>query len=80
MELEAEGVLVELDDVGRGDDVVLFEEDVFGLAGVRAVGFGEDDDWGGGVSCGLGADNGKGKGDVLGLFFKMELSSVSASW
>ena len=34
---------VELDDVGRGLDVVGGEEDVLCLEGVRAVGFGEDD-------------------------------------
>ena len=68
-------MLVELDDVGRGDDVVLFEEDVLGLARVRAVGLGEDDDWGV-VSWGVM----RGVRDVLGLFFRMELSSVSASW
>lgn len=51
LELGAERVLVEFDDVGCGLDVVFGEEDVLGEAGVGAVGFGEDDDWRGGVSC-----------------------------
>lgn len=37
LQLRANGVLVELDDVGLGVDVVLFEEDVLCLSRVRAV-------------------------------------------
>jgi hypothetical protein len=39
--------VVELDDVGGGRDGVFLEEDGLCAAGVRAVGFGEDDDLGG---------------------------------
>ena len=37
-------MLVELDNVGGGDDVEFIEEDVFGFAGVGTVCLGEDDD------------------------------------
>ena len=43
LELRAEGVLVEFDDVGCGGDFVEVEEDVFCFLGEGAEGFGEDD-------------------------------------
>jgi hypothetical protein len=46
LQLWADRVLVKFDHVRRGFDVVLFEEDVLCLSGVRAICFGEDDDWG----------------------------------
>jgi len=48
LQCRAQDVLVELDDVGGGRDGVFLEEDGLGAAGVRAVGFGEDDDLEGG--------------------------------
>jgi hypothetical protein len=44
LQLLAERVLVEFDDVGCGDDLVFVEEDVLRLHRVGAVGFGENDD------------------------------------
>lgn len=46
LQLQANGMFVELDDVGRRLDVVLLEENVLGFSRVRAVCFGENNDWG----------------------------------
>ena len=43
LELRTEGVLVELDDIGRGGDVVCVEEDVLRLLREGAIALGEDD-------------------------------------
>lgn len=44
MQVQAEWVFVEFDDVGGWVEDVGLEEDVFGTGGMGAVGFGEDDD------------------------------------
>lgn len=47
LQLRAERVLVELDDVGRGRDAVLLQEYLLRLAGMGAVALGEYYDCGG---------------------------------
>lgn len=44
LELQAQRMFIELDDVGCWGDVVFLEEDVLRFLRVRAVGLGEDDD------------------------------------
>lgn len=90
LQARTEGVFVELDHEGRWGDGVFGEEDEFGLFGMRAVGFGEDDD------CGMGEtglefwisddeqerhtewEEGGGV-HLLGPFFNMLFSSTSTS-